>query len=247
MGTPFENFINREIPRRPVLLTVELTGYNGDPNEVGVPVIVSDAPKGTFYLRDAPKALYQKGSSAPGTYYQVNGGGGGGEAGSRRYNILLAGDKDGFNQVFTTPEPFVPGWEAVFWNGFRLVRGASADYTTSEGAGPGTGYDTVTLTWPPQPGEALEADYSIAAIGSRRYGIPLLGDIDGSNQTFTTPDYFTLGSESVFWNGVKRKRGVDDDYIAEESGGPGTGYDTIVVAVAPIIGETLVADYSVGT
>jgi len=75
----------------------------------------------------------------------------------------LAGAKDNVNLTFTTPEIFLPGTEEVFRNGMLLDE--DADYTIDESSGPGTGYDTITLT--PGPGlldwERLLANYVVPA------------------------------------------------------------------------------------
>ena len=67
----FETFVSLELPRRPVMLTVDLTGYDGDPNAGGAPAIISGAPKGSLYLRDSTTRLYQKTTAAAGTYVDL--------------------------------------------------------------------------------------------------------------------------------------------------------------------------------
>ena len=54
----FEDFLNLELPRRPVHLTVTITGFDGDPNDIGAPAIISGAPDGTWYLRETPTQLW---------------------------------------------------------------------------------------------------------------------------------------------------------------------------------------------
>jgi hypothetical protein len=75
MGNEFENFVNLELPRRPALLTYEITGYQGDPNDSGAPDILKGAPKGTFYLRNTDAALWRK-KTASATSWEVVGSGG---------------------------------------------------------------------------------------------------------------------------------------------------------------------------
>jgi hypothetical protein len=82
---------------------------------------------------------------------------------------------------------------------------------------------------------------------TRVCGITLIGAIDKINQVFTTPTYFLheIGGRSiqVYYNG---QRLLDpDDYIPSESGGAGTGYDTITLqgAKPPRPGDKLWADY----
>jgi len=65
-----------------------------------------------------------------------------------------------------------------------------------------------------------------------REGTELIGTIDGINRTFTTPEVFLDGTISdnvlrikILHNG--RRLIKDIDYIISESGGLGTGYDTV--------------------
>ena len=81
-----------------------------------------------------------------------------------RRNIVLLGDKNGVNLVFTTPEIFlrVPFTETLFRNGVIQEEGASNDYIVSEGGGVGTGFNTITLTDAqnaPLAWEKLSMDY----------------------------------------------------------------------------------------
>lgn len=89
----------------------------------------------------------------------------------RRTGVALVGAINGVNMVFTTPSIFVhaSGGDsiAVYYNGQRLFEGAANDYVVSESGGPGTGYDTVTLTFapkgvPPSNPDIVTADYSEA-------------------------------------------------------------------------------------
>lgn len=80
----------------------------------------------------------------------------------------------------------------------------------------------------------------------RYYNQALTGTIDGSNLVFTTSIKFLRASnhtESFFYNGVKLKEGSGYDYISSESV-PGTGYDTITMAYAPISGDILNIDFT---
>lgn len=69
--------------------------------------------------------------------------------------------------------------------------------------------------------------------GTRVYNEVLTGVIDDVNTTFTTSVFFTPGTEAVYFNGVRQWPGVGNDYSISESGGIGTGYDTVTFAVAP--------------
>jgi hypothetical protein len=82
-----------------------------------------------------------------------------------------------------------------------------------------------------------------------RIGIALIGVKDGTNPTFTTPTKFYQTANlkvAVFWNGRRLRVGVD--FNALESGGAGTGYDTVqllwsVAELLPRTGDELAVDY----
>lgn len=80
-----------------------------------------------------------------------------------------------------------------------------------------------------------------------RTGLDLVGPKNGSNLVFTVPpgDKFTHNlpflSIQVYFNGQRLK--LIDDYVINESGGPGSGYDTIILEVAPRVADKLAADY----
>ena len=73
------------------------------------------------------------------------------------------------------------------------------------------------------------------------------GAIDGANVVFTTPDFFRQDPPDfqikVFRNGQQQTLG--GDYTVSESGGAGTGYDTLTFAVGctPKSGEIVLVDY----
>ena len=75
----------------------------------------------------------------------------------------------------------------------------------------------------------------------------LIGPINGLNRFFTTPHKFLYkpaeGVEPVFKrNGQTVYVGVEIEDVSE-SGGPGTGYDTIEYRKAPRGKDKLTADY----
>lgn len=80
--------------------------------------------------------------------------------------------------------------------------------------------------------------------GTRLYNQPLIGPINGVNVVFTTASDFVAGSEAVYFNGVRQLPGAGNDYTRSESGGPGTGYDTVTFAVAPRSGDNLMIDFT---
>jgi hypothetical protein len=85
-----------------------------------------------------------------------------------KQQIELIGVKNSSNRTFTTPDKFINGTFGnndfrilIRHNGRDLVEGI--DYSVSESGGPGTGYDTITLTFSPKKRSVLVADYVVAA------------------------------------------------------------------------------------
>jgi len=90
-----------------------------------------------------------------------------------------------------------------------------------------------------------------------RVGVPLVGPLNGTNRVFrTTPDEFeqdlagTGRTIEVFHNGRRLIQTATPDpsigdYTVEESGGVGTGFDTInLLTFAPVARSSLVANYA---
>lgn len=73
----------------------------------------------------------------------------------------------------------------------------------------------------------------------------LIGAVNGVNTSFTTAEVFVHDlprlSIAVYFNGQRLL--LTDDYSIAESGGPGTGYDTVVTLFAPVPGDKIWADY----
>lgn len=92
---------------------------------------------------------------------------------------------------------------------------------------------------------------AVAELQSSLVTEDLLGTKDGSNLVFTTPSNFIYVAStgwdiSVYLNGQKLREGASRDYTVSESGGIGTGYNTItLVAPAPLVWEELWAKYYV--
>ena len=86
----------------------------------------------------------------------------------------------------------------------------------------------------------------IAAVRFRT-GVDLLGVKDLANSTYTVPfgDHFTHNlpflSIQIYLNGQRLK--LLDDYTVVESGGTGTGYDTVVLEISPHPNDKVTADY----
>lgn len=80
----------------------------------------------------------------------------------------------------------------------------------------------------------------------------LVGLINGTNKVYTLPN-----SEKaivadpgvkikVYYNGQRLHEGLANDYTTSESGGAGTGFDTVtLIHVAPKLGDIVTADYLV--
>jgi hypothetical protein len=68
---------------------------------------------------------------------------------------------------------------------------------------------------------------------------------NGSNLVFTTSVAFEAGTEAVSFNGVRQTEGVGCDYVRSESGGAGTGFDTITFAAdtVPFAVDELLIDF----
>ena len=77
---------------------------------------------------------------------------------------------------------------------------------------------------------------------ARVYNYDPCGSVNGRSVSFTVP-MFVNDTQSVCLNGMRMSPGVGNDYITAESGGVGTGYDTLVLAVPPSPGSSLLVDY----
>lgn len=102
--------------------------------------------------------------------------------------------------------------------------------------------------------EGLEVSGGIAEIPfTFKQGVDLIGDMNGTNAIFTTPDKFINGNIgnnsfriSIKHNGRELLEG--SDFLVSESGGSGTGYDTIIFkCTLPDENSILIVDYVVET
>ena len=74
-------------------------------------------------------------------------------------------------------------------------------------------------------------------------GEDLTGQVDGANADFQTVQKYRPGREAVFLNGLRQRPGAGCDYVRIESGGTGTGYDTIQFTDPPPLGDWVLVDY----
>jgi len=99
--------------------------------------------------------------------------------------------------------------------------------------------------------KGLEATGGIAEIPYLfKQQVELFGVKNSSNRVFTTPDAFLNGMVSGNDFRIQPKHNGRDlvenvDYFVAESGGPGTGFDTIILNFSPKARSVLVADYVV--
>lgn len=91
---------------------------------------------------------------------------------------------------------------------------------------------------------------AVAVLLSRfRWNKDLQGAKNGVNNTYTLPggEYFVQDGDlviRVYRNGQKLRLGSTEDYTVVESGGLGSGYDTVVInGDPPLAYENLTADY----
>jgi len=85
----------------------------------------------------------------------------------------------------------------------------------------------------------LDAVLGSPGSGGRYYNQPLSGVIDGINTVFSTAQAFVAvgpRSQTLRMNGVAQESGVGCDYEVSESGGVGTGFDTVTMAF-PLFGD----------
>ena len=82
-------------------------------------------------------------------------------------------------------------------------------------------------------------------LGRFKYQIDLAGAKNGVNLAYTAPEFFLEDTERVYRNGSRLKRGIGCDYVTSESGGGGTGFDTVTLLQSPLLSyEQFFADYT---
>ena len=139
-----------------------------------------------------------------------------------------------------------PGGHFVDTTINSLKRGEVLDITTvKDGIIPAS---RVSIVGPAGPAGAAGPPGAPGAPGvslDLRIDQPLTGLINGVNLVFTTsiPFIHTLQRKELFYiNGVRMNDGVGNDYVVSESV-PLAGYDTLTLAYAPLVGDTLTLDF----
>ncbi len=77
----------------------------------------------------------------------------------------------------------------------------------------------------------------------------LVGATNGVNVTFILPNGDKAINQEpgakvkVYYNGQRLHEGGANDFAVSESGGAGTGFDTVLLSVSPRSGDLISADY----
>lgn len=77
----------------------------------------------------------------------------------------------------------------------------------------------------------------------------LVGATNGANITFVLPNGDKAINQEpgakikVAYNGQRLHEGGANDFIVSESGGVGTGFDTVFLSFSPLSGDLISADY----
>lgn len=99
--------------------------------------------------------------------------------------------------------------------------------------------------------KGLEVEPTAVLNFAFKQGVPLVGAKDGINRIFTVTDLFLNGSlgDNEFRITIRHNgKGLveNTDYLVSESGGAGTGFDTITfISFIPVAESELIADYVV--
>ena len=79
-----------------------------------------------------------------------------------------------------------------------------------------------------------------------KYEVEPSGTKNGTNVVFTTPDNFLEDTIRLYVRGQRWQRGAGCDYVVSESGGAGTGFDTItLLRTGPRSDDAFFVDYTV--
>jgi hypothetical protein len=136
----FIGYIARSHPTQGRLVILIKNGY--ELNELH-DVYVPSPSNGDLLQWDSANAYWKNVSpSSVGSLFKID------------YDVNISGIKNGTNTNFTTSSNFVSTTTRVFWNGLRLTRGATYDYTES-------GANQITLAVAPVATDLLIIEYQI--------------------------------------------------------------------------------------
>lgn len=136
----FIGYVARSHPTQGRVVILIKNGY--ELNELH-DVYVPSPSNGDLLQWDATNAYWKNVSPASvGSLFKID------------YDPDITGVKNGTNKIFTTSSNFVSTTTRVFWNGLRLTRGATYDYTE-------TGANQITLAVAPTATDLLIIEYQI--------------------------------------------------------------------------------------
>jgi len=133
MADPFEQFINVELPRRPVTLTFALTGWDAPPGDPGAPAILASAPLGTWFREKTAAKWWRKSE----TVWEESGSGpgpGGGNMLATKERMVwhidpVLGQRPPAGTVFTTQAEYDAfGHPLKYMNDVEACRPYSVDH-----------------------------------------------------------------------------------------------------------------------
>jgi hypothetical protein len=130
---------------------------------------------------------------------------------------------------------------ACLGSGSAVTTGLGTNTVSADGGVTNTAGQTVDMTYI----KGGDPDPTDTPTVLRTEVVPA-GVKNGVNTIYTTPDFYQQDSPvgiMVHFNGMRLLEGATDDFVASESGGAGTGFDTITLAVAPKSKDQLHVDY----
>lgn len=125
MADAFETFVNTELPRRIVLLTVEITGVDINPNDGGAPNIIKNAPFGTTYQQETPATEWRKDPGGAWIDQSASGGAAGKLATLNKamVSLVTSSDEDQATSVAVALAPVSGGSVDVWVSGVKVTVG----------------------------------------------------------------------------------------------------------------------------
>lgn len=107
----------------------------------------------------------------------------------------------------------------------------------------GVGDRVVVVGYASSPTDLEVLIHEVPVTHRLRYGVEPVGARNGVNHSYVVPEYFVAEALRVYLNGQRLYAGTGNDFEMLESGGVGSGYDTIVMAIAPLSVDRLILDY----